>query len=99
MFSTMEKKLYKRFIETRKEAKQIKRWWFNTQAKRIMRETDPEYAETFKMSARQFVGFCGRNEISSQGKPILHKKTPKQLRKSISELHVKTLREKASRKI
>lgn len=33
MFPTMEKELYKRFINTRKEEKQIKRLSFNTKAK------------------------------------------------------------------
>ena len=54
----MEKELYKRFIDTRKEGNGIKRWCLNTQAKRIMSETYPEHVETFKMSARWFAGFC-----------------------------------------
>ena len=65
----MDKELYKRFIDTTKEGKWIKSWWFNTQAKRIMSETYPEHVENFKMSARWFVGFFQKSKI------LLRKKT------------------------
>ena len=61
-----------------------------------MSETYPEHIETFKMSARGFAGFCRRNKILLRGKTRASQKNPEQLRKSISELHVKTLREKAT---
>ena len=62
MFPIMDKELYKRFIDTRKEGKWIKSRWFNTQAKRIMNEhvenvENSEDVENFKMSATWFVGF------------------------------------------
>ena len=47
------------------------------------------------MSAKWFVGFCRKNKISLRRKThALHNKTPEQLRKSISGLHAKTLRER-----
>ena len=64
MFPIMEKELYERFIDTRKEEKQIKRLRFNTKAKRIMCETYPEHVQTFKMSARRYTRFC--NNFVSQ---------------------------------
>ena len=55
-----------------------------------MSETYPEHVEIFKMSARSFAGF-------SQNKILLRSKThASQLCKSISKLHAKTMREKAS---
>ena len=33
MFPVMEKELYQRFIDTRKDGKKIKGWWFNMQNK------------------------------------------------------------------
>lgn len=48
MFAIMEKELYKRFIDTRKEGNGISWWWFNTQAKQIMSETYPEHIKEIK---------------------------------------------------
>ena len=94
MFPVMERELYKRFIYTRKEGQWIKRWWFNTQAKQIMIEIYPEHVETFKISARWFAGFCRRNNISLRRETHASQKTSQQLRKLISELHAKTMRER-----
>ena len=93
MFPILEKEMYKRFIYTSKEGKWIKRWWFNTQAKRIISETYPEHVETFKISARRFTGFRWSNKILLRRKTHVSQKSLEQFCKSISQLHSKILRE------
>ena len=93
MFPIIQKELYKGFIDTSKEGKWIKRWWFNTQAKRIMSETYPEHVETLNMSTRRFAEFRWTNKILLRRKTHVSQKSLEQSCKSISHLHSKILRE------
>ena len=72
----MDKELYKRFIDTTKEGKWIKSWWFNTQAKRIMSETYPEHVENLRCLPGGLQDFFKKLKYCYEGKPMLHKKTP-----------------------
>ena len=81
MFPIMEKELYKRFINTRKEEKQIKRLSFNTKAKRIMCEISwacLNHQNVCQMAYRIFQQLC--KSISK-----LHAKT---LREGESKAHI-----------
>ena len=55
MFPVMEKELYQRFIDTRKDGKKIKGWWFNMQVKQIMSVKYPEYILSLSQSQNFFI--------------------------------------------
>ena len=55
MFPVMEKELYPRFIDTRKDGKKIKGWWFNMQVKQIMSVKYPEYILSLSQSQNFFI--------------------------------------------
>lgn len=55
MFPVMEKELYQRFIDKRKDGKKIKGWWFNMQVKQIMSVKYPEYILSLSQSQNFFI--------------------------------------------
>ena len=84
-FPVMEKELYTKFFDMQKEGKLVKRWWFNSKARELMKEKYPDEASSFKLSHRWFEGFCRRYRISLRRKT--HTALRTQLRKSIQGLY------------
>ena len=68
-------------IEKNIKRKNTKRWWFNTQSKRMMNETYPEQVE---FSFWRFTGFCRINKSSWRRANHAAFRAPTQLRNSIS---------------
>ena len=51
-FPVMENELYNKFLYTRKERKRVKRWWFNSKARELVKEKYPDEASSFNLSHR-----------------------------------------------
>ena len=62
-FPVMEKEVYTKFLDMRKEAKRVKCWWFNTKARELVEEKYPDEASSFNLSYRWCEGFCRRHSI------------------------------------
>ena len=87
----MEDKLYKEFLDPRKEGRKVKRWWFDTQAKQLMNELYQD-VKNFKYSDKWFGRFCKRKNISLRKTTIAAQHAPVNLCATISKFHVKLLR-------
>ena len=96
MFPIMEEELFKRFIDKKKEGKQVRDGGLiHNQNKSWLRHILSMLKLSFKMSVRWFVGFCQRNKILLQRKTHVSHQNPNKLRKSLSEVSAKTSRGKA----
>ena len=87
----MEDKLYKAFLDLRKEGRKVKRWWFDTRAKQLMNELYPD-VKNFKYSDKWFRWFCKRKNISLRKTTHAAQHAPVNLSATISKFHTKLLR-------
>ena len=74
LYPLMEGKLHAEFLELRKDAKSVKRWWFNIRAKQLMTEHHPDIT-TFNASDGWFNRFCSRKNVSFRRKTHKSKTT------------------------
>ena len=74
----------------RREAKVVKRWWFNTHMIQLVKKQNPEKAD-FKASDRWFSAFCRRYEVPLCRKTHTAQKAPEQLRNTITKFYSKIL--------
>ena len=86
----MEGKLHAGFLELRKGGKSVKRWWFNTRARKLMTEHHPDIT-TFNASDGWFNRFCSRKNVSFRRKTHTSQKPPGELRACIESFHAKAL--------
>ena len=94
LFPSTQKKLHEEFKTMRKDGKIVKRWWFNTCVKQLLKEQNPGKADDFKASDRWFFAFCRRHGVSLRRKTHTAQKAPEQLRRAITKFHAKLLRER-----
>ena len=87
----MEDKLYKEFLDLRKEWRKVIRWWFDTRAKQLVNELYPDVKD-FKYSDKWFRRFCKRKNISLRKTTHAAQYAPVNLSASISKFHAKLLR-------
>ena len=78
----------------RRDGERVKRWWFTTKAKQILKRVHPNEAEPFRHSNRWFEGFCSRKKIALRRKTHAAQKSPAQLRTAIEGFHSKVLRQR-----
>ena len=93
-FPSMEKELHAKFVDMRKEGKRVKRWWFNSKAREILKEKHPQEASSFNYSNRWFQAFRRRYRVSLRRKTHAAQKSPAALRSAIENFHAKLLRER-----
>ena len=93
-YPLLENALYSKFLEMREMGKTVKRWWFNSKTKNLLKEIYPDQVDNFKMFNRWFTGFCRRNRISLRRKTHTAQKSPEDLRHVIEEFHASVLRER-----
>ena len=97
-FPVMEKEVYTKFLDMRKEAKRVKCWWFNTKARELVEEKYPDEASSFKLSYRWCEGFCRRHSIIFLlRKTHAVQKSSAALRTAIEKFHAMSLRERKRR--
>lgn len=97
LYPLLEKRLIEEFSERRALGKIVKKWWFISRAKTLIKELYPNAdneATTFKFSDRWFSGFCRRNKLSLRRKTHTSQKSPAHLKDSITKFHSKLLRER-----
>lgn len=92
-YPLLEKKLLEEFSERRSQGKIVKKWWFISRAKKLLKELNPNET-TFKFFDRWFAGFCRRNRLSLRRKTRVSQKSPSQLKASVEKFHAKLLRER-----
>ena len=93
-FPSLENDLHEELKTMRKGVKVIKRWWFNTRMMQLMKERNPEKADSFKASDRWLSAFCRRYGVALPRKTNTAQKAPEQLRTAITKFHSKILRER-----
>ena len=89
----MEDKLYKEFLDLRKEWRKVIRWWFDTRAKQLVNELYPDVKD-FKYSDKWFRRFCKRKNISLRKTTQAAQHAPVNLSATIFKFHAKLLRER-----
>ena len=87
----MEDKLYKEFLDLRKEGQKVKRGWFDNRAKQLMNELYPDVKD-FKYSDKWIRRFCKRNNISLCKITHASQHAPVNLSATIFKFHAKLLR-------
>ena len=87
----MEDKLYKEFLDLRKEGQKVKRWWFDTRAKQLMNELYPD-VKHFKYSDKWIRRFCKRKNRGLRKTTHAAQHAPVNLSATISKFHAKLLR-------
>ena len=75
-FPVMEKELYTKFLDMRKEGKRVKRWGFNFKARELVKEKYLDKASSFNLPYRWFEDFCRRYRISLWRKTYAAQKSP-----------------------
>lgn len=87
----IEDKLYKEFLDLRKEGRKVKRWWFDTRTKQLMNALYPDVKD-LKYSDKWFRRFCKRKNISLRKTTHAAQHAPVNLAATISKFHAKLLR-------
>ena len=95
-FSDMEKHLHTEFLKLKKEGRSIKKWWFVTTGREVLKNCHPD--AKFVFCDKWFRGFCNRKRISLRRKINASQKTPDQFVNAITKFHQKFLRERISGK-
>ena len=86
----MEGALYAEYKEARVKGKFLKRWWFNTRAKQLLKDHYP--GKELKCSDQWFMRFCRRYGAALRRKTHTAQTDPKQLAPAITKFHPKLLR-------
>ena len=86
----MEDALYAEYKEARAKGKFLKRWWFNTRAKQLLKDHYP--GKELKCSDQWFMRFCRRYGVALRRKTHAAQTDPKQLAPAITKFHSKLLR-------
>ena len=89
-YPIMEDALYAEYKEARAKGKFLKRWWFNTRAKQLLKDHYP--GKEIKCSDQWFMRFRRRYGVALQRKTHALQTDPKQLAPAITNFHSKLLR-------
>ena len=84
-FPELEQKLYDEFIQKRNEGRIIKKWWFMSRAKQIVRSDYDDESTNFKFSNNWFFGFRKRHRISLRKKTHVSQKPPTRIYRELSQ--------------
>ena len=89
-YPIMEDALYAEYKEARAKGKFLKRWWFNTRAKQLLKDHYP--GKALKCSEKWSMRFCRRYGVVLRRKTHAAQADPKQLAPTITKFHSKLLR-------
>ena len=78
-FPDMEREIYTKLFDIRKEGKHVNHWCFSSKASELVKEKYPGEASCFKLSRRWFEGFCRRYRISLRRRKLTQLKSYQQL--------------------
>ena len=92
--STHGKNIFIPSFLMRKEGKRVKRWWFNSKARELLKEKYPDKASIFKSLHRCFKRLYRRHKKSLRRKTHAAQKLPAALRTTIENFHAKFLDER-----
>ena len=76
--------------EEKSKGKLVKRWWFNTRARQLVKDHYP--GKELKCSDQWFMRFCRRYGVALRRKTHTAQTDPKQLAPAITKFHSKLLR-------
>ena len=85
-FPLMEERLHKEFLDLRREGKKVRRWWFESRGKQLMKEHYPT-ANEFQFSDHWFRRFRLRYKISLRAETHVSQKCPSSLESVICKFH------------
>ena len=89
-YPIMEDALYAEYKEARTKEKCLKRWWFNTRAKQLIKDHYP--GKELKCSDQWFMRFCRQYGVALQRKTHAAQTDPKQLAPAMIKFHSKLSR-------
>ena len=82
----MEERLHKEFLDLRREGKKVRRWWFESRGKQLMKEHYPT-ANEFQFSDHWFRRSRLRYKISLRAETHVSQKCPSSLESVICKFH------------
>ena len=85
-----EDALHAKYKEARAKGKFLKRWWFNTRAKQLLKDHYP--GKELKCSDQWFMRLCRRYGVALRRKTHAAQTDPKPLAPAITKFHSKLLR-------
>ena len=86
----MENAFYAEYKEARVKGNFLKRWWFNTRVKQLLKDNYP--GKELKCSDQWFMIFCQRYGVAQRRKTHAPQTDPKKLAPAITKFHSKLLR-------
>ena len=89
-YPIIEDASYAEYKEAKAKGKFLKRWWFNTRAKQLLKDHYP--GKELRCSDQWFIRFCRRYGIALQRKTHAAQTDSKQLAPAITKFHSKLLR-------